>query len=551
MKVTTDWLAHPAAIGGIDHLGTQAPCQLIYSQLIPGITNVTDRARYYALYPWLICTFDRRFPKAEAAEFVKLFRRGDFLLTLIADRHARVLEEPDGWHGAAMAGRTQTPTAMAQLEASGAIDLEVFTTTDEVPTRYFKSRLGGLSQYYVGILTELGLLDTATQQWVKYTQELGEHLADAVDMGVPADRFWSVVEAGHATTNDLDALYSFCPCGLQVESEEHTMLLNLFFAKVEPFAATGKQRRLSLGMWLYLAQALSGTAREFNMSTFRGAIYANSLPGGMPWPLPESLQPTRALWGLYEANDLLSVGFLGVFASALDQLAHRQASGRGSYASIEALAVDVSQGALGDALVAAFGVEQFSEVIGTLKASAPALGDWLNPRHEHELCDQLMTQWRAGASDSDRLITAIEMIALLIARDKTDRPAYGGLAITADELRNYPINLQTLRHRAVRWSTCSVRAVLEDAVTWCLSTHLSVALRKLRQTGRSTFRFRPGERGLEITEEAPRPTRTTPRFNQASQVLIDLRTLQHGSDTNGQDLEVTELGRRMMANHGQ
>ena len=551
MKVTTDWLAHPTTIGGIDHLGTQAPCQLIYSQLIPGITNVTDRARYYALYPWLICTFDRRFPEADAAEFVRLFRRADFLLTLIADRHARLLEEPDGWHGAAMVGRTQMSAAMAKLEAVGAIVLEEFTTTEEVPTRYFKNRLGGLGQYYMGVLAELGLLDSSTQHWVKYTQELGEPLADAVGKGVLAERFWSLVESGRVTADDLDELHSFCPCGLQLESEEHTTLLNLFFAEVEPFAVTGQQRRLSLGMSLYLADALSKASAEFDIAAFRGAIYANSLPNTAPWHLPASLQPTRALWGLYETNDMLSVGFLGLFASALDQLAFRQASGRTRYASIEALAADVSQGELGDALVSAFGVEQFSEVIGRLQASAPAIGDWLNPRHEHVLCNQLMSQWRSGASDSDRLITAFEMIALLIARDNTDRPAYGGLAIAADELRNYPINLQSLRQRAQRWSSCSVRAVLEDAIAWCLSTHLSVALRKLRQTARSTFRFRPGELGLEITDETPLPTRTTPRFNQTSQILIDLRTLKHRSDTNGNDLEVTELGRKMMASHGQ
>jgi len=50
----------PTAIGGLDHLGTQAPCVLIYSQLLPGITNVTDRARYYSLYPWLVWSFEQR-----------------------------------------------------------------------------------------------------------------------------------------------------------------------------------------------------------------------------------------------------------------------------------------------------------------------------------------------------------------------------------------------------------------------------------------------------------------------------------------------------------
>ena len=106
MKVTTGWLSPPDAIGGLDHLGTQTPCQLIYQQLLPGITNVTDRARYYSLYPWLIWSFDKRHPNADAGRFVELFRRADFLLTLIAERHAQATGEPDFLHGAAMVGPT-------------------------------------------------------------------------------------------------------------------------------------------------------------------------------------------------------------------------------------------------------------------------------------------------------------------------------------------------------------------------------------------------------------------------------------------------------------
>ena len=302
--------------------------------------------------------------------------------------------------------------------------------------------------------------------------------------------------------------------------------------------------------WAEYPQALSKSKLAFDTTAFRGAIYSNSLPGKSPWPLPAALQTTRALWGIYEANDLLSVAFQGVFASTLEHLAQEQASGNTNYASIEELASDMSQGVLGDALVTGFGVDQFGELVSSLKASAPALGDWLKPRHEHELCNELLSQWRSDEAESSKVMTAIEIIALLIARDDPGRPAYGGLAITADELANYPINLQTLRHRAAMWSTWSVRAVLEDIAKWCLSTHLSVALRKLRQTGRSTFRFRPGERGLEITDDTPLPTRTTPRFNQTTQVLIDLRALQHRSMDDDDDLEVTELGLRMMTSYG-
>ena len=98
MKIDTNWISPPQSIGGRDHLGTQAPCVLIYSQLLPGITNVTDRARYYSFYPWLIWSFDQRYPKDEM-KFVEFFRRADCLFTLISERHARITDRDNERHG--------------------------------------------------------------------------------------------------------------------------------------------------------------------------------------------------------------------------------------------------------------------------------------------------------------------------------------------------------------------------------------------------------------------------------------------------------------------
>ena len=64
---------------------------------------------------------------------------------------------------------------------------------------------------------------------------------------------------------------------------------------------------------------------------------------------------------------------------------------------------------------------------------------------------------------------------------------------------------------------------MRELVEWCLGTHLRIALRKLHRTGKSTFRFRPTERGLQPAGETiPAPSRTTPRFRQAYQILQDL-----------------------------
>ena len=58
----------------------------------------------------------------------------------------------------------------------------------------------------------------------------------------------------------------------------------------------------------------------------------------------------------------------------------------------------------------------------------------------------------------------------------------------------------------------------------CLDAHLRVAMRKLRQQGQNTFRFEPREIGL-IIKSIPGAANTTPRFKQATRILLDLGLL--------------------------
>lgn len=551
MGIQTGWLSPPVAIGGIDHLGTQTPCQLVYAQLMPGITNVTDRARYYSLYPWVIWSFDQRFPDADRDHFVRLFRRADFLLTLIAERHAQNSGEPDFLHGAAMAGRTQLPLAMNALAIDGEFEFDRFTTREDVPTRYFKQTLGGLGQYYVGTLAELRLLDTQLRAWVRYSDVLGEPLARAVDAAVPADRFWSVVTAGRVTVKDLEALAAFCPCGLRAGTQEYAKLEALFFAEGEHYEGAGQQRRLSLALLLHLAHAQAGMDLPFDVAAFRGAMYSGHLPGAKAWEVPDALKPTRSRWAIYQRNELLSVAFLSLFASVLDEIADRQVNGESPFPTIEAVSTHLAEGPLGDALEAAFGSAVLDTFLSSLAASAPASGDWMHADHEQQVYERLFGSSRNEYTNAELVIHAFQLLSLLAVRTHDTGPAYADVALGHEDLARYPINLESFRVRLPHWRQCTVREVFRDITQWCLVTHLSVALRKLRDTGRSTFRIHLGERGVEIVDETPLPTRTTPRFNQSMQVLIDLGGLRPGGNERHEDVRVTPIGNAWMARHGQ
>ena len=189
MTLTPDigWVEPATPIRGLDHLGVQAPCIALYTQLLPGITNVTNRARYYSFHPWLIRSFEHRYSDHSLDEFRRVLRRAECLFTLIAIRHARVAGDgDDGRHGAGMVGRL---SLLRIQEDEKAIRLDDFAEL-EGPKRYFKNRLGGLGQYYFGPLRDLRILDHISQgegAFPGYDNVRGVALAEALGTAVAAD----------------------------------------------------------------------------------------------------------------------------------------------------------------------------------------------------------------------------------------------------------------------------------------------------------------------------------------------------------------------------
>src|SRR5689334_18847909 len=182
---TVAWVKPPEPIRGLDHLGVQAPCIALYGQLLPGITNVTDRARYYSFYPWVIWSLERRFPKSDYSAFVERYRRADCLFTLIAERHARRTDGDAERHGTAMVGRNTLVPALSAIEDGGSTKLSKYTAQDS-DTRYFKNRMGGLGQYYAGMLTNLAVLDARSGKWIGYSKERGQPIAGSFEKAVEA-----------------------------------------------------------------------------------------------------------------------------------------------------------------------------------------------------------------------------------------------------------------------------------------------------------------------------------------------------------------------------
>jgi hypothetical protein len=76
---------------GLDPLGLQAASVRLYQTLLPGISNVTLRARYYGLCAWLSDAYATRNHNADPENWKKTVRRSEALCAL--DRLRKTLEE--------------------------------------------------------------------------------------------------------------------------------------------------------------------------------------------------------------------------------------------------------------------------------------------------------------------------------------------------------------------------------------------------------------------------------------------------------------------------
>ena len=561
----TGWVLPPRPISGLDQLGTQSPCTLIYSQLLPGITNVTDRARYYSLYPWLVRSLDKRLPHSSEDIYVEYYRRADCLLTLIAERHGRRLSDPT--HGQAMIGRLQLVPALTRLEDGEELKLSVFATREDGSEhRYFQNRLGGLGQYYAGQLAELRILNTSGGKWVTYTEDGGTPLAIALETLSGVDLFWKTVESDVVTTEILDNLTNFCICGLGSNHQERDQLLDLFFARTQfssQRTASGNYdsllRRDSLRLLLHLADSLaSKTSIRLNEDSFRGAVYTGFLSTACEWTLPDDLQAIRALWSLYERNDLLSMAFLAVFTASLQAL-DRAAQHDSRYRSVEKFAAVLSSDAavqksindllIGDELAADPLKATFSDLVQYLDLSQAPLRDWQNEAHEITLAAALLSKPATGSTYHQALSAALRLLALLAARTSSFPSGYGDLVLSSGDLGNYPINLISFEKRTKHWCNLPLTSVLDEVLRWTLNTHLSVALRKLRQTRQSSFHVQPTEAGLQTVGTIPSPVSTLPRIRQALQILADTGALVPVESPNSgseSGFAITDLGRTLL-----
>lgn len=522
-KIQTDWVKPTYEINGLDHLGVHAPCIDIYSQLLPGITNVTDRARYYSFYPWVFWSFQRK-GWNDKEQLVKMFRRADCLFTLIAVRHDLVTDGKTTYSGGTVGKNTLEPK-LRELSNEQSLRLSDYAHRNpDDASRYFMSKFGGLSQYYFGVLRDLKLFKGDSIESASVIKETGGEIAKAFNEGVPSELFLGIVEKDHVTLAELDTLLPFSPVNLASTIKEKELLTKLLLKGISPFlnatsdldsttdSASALARSKTMAYQLLLAKKARAHNYEFNVTLFRKLTYSQSGFEFDNLDLPQSLEKTNQKWQQYSCSEMLSIALQGIFYAMLKAIKPELA-----LTNTHDLAEYFWKQGIGASVLNSASVENtqayFSHKFNTL----PPINDWQNDDHELQSVNKIITLTdQAGDISEEDLVSLVNhclKILITICIREENLEASKNIPSSPEYTAKYPVNLRTVQTKLNNdlAEQDIVEAMICFTQQYCLENHWRVAMRKLRHQGQNTFRFEASERGL-IINAIPSATHTSPRF---------------------------------------
>ncbi len=482
-------------IGGQDHLAVRAVGESLYTHLLPGISNVTDRVHCYAFYTWFIRAYEHGEHELTVPAFKHLFRRAECLYTLLSAFHGGERQTDSGAeseastnnHGGGLVGRNTLLRALDDLRNGGWIDLGRYATQENVKDRYFKHSLGGFGQYYLGPMRGLGLISGDSRSGVKWTSERGLPVAEAFDRfvgGTLGQRFITLAVKGKITSTDLEDLACFCPCHLAEATEVRDLLLAMFLCEHKPeldeVRSEGEQSRRHTALLLL---SIAETTPENLHWRFRKYTYAGAVIPGVPWMLAPTLVQTRSMWATYQRHELYSMAMQGLFSVGLRRLKNRPLNLDGvqfrSVADYVAAYMEEGGGFGSEWLARAF-----PALVEDTARCLPKLDDFDNDDHEFQRASQIAELTTSDEVEAWTQVVrhSVKVLLILAARGHGEQPAYSEFVHPPRYFQSYELNLRDFtKHCERTWVEMSGRKWLEWLVgEGTIRVHLRVALRKLR-----------------------------------------------------------------------
>jgi hypothetical protein len=487
---------------GLDPLGMQNSGVLLYQSLLPGISNVTLRMRYYGYYCWLSETYARRGASSDFEAWRNWVRRAEALYALIS------AQAGEGGVGGVDWANRRLAVEDKIVDFAGA------ASTDPAQQRYLRQSLGVFGGAYYSQMVEMGLFTQNRHGIQIATRDLGKHAATLFERAIGDDLAKLLrrkIADARISVRDLDRLAPIAPSEIEIESDERAFYEALLFARETADSDNANSRSETLVLILATAKTV-------------GALPG---PEDVRWhlfdppqvPLPVRFEAQRLNWEAYQCQDLMQVASAALLAWAI-AIINSESQGQ-TLSEIHAEVVV----RLTDHDDQAF-AGSWHDLRSRFDAEAFAFRDAWN-----ELTS-------ARGAPAQKAINAVLLMAALHQR-VADRPNLADAAARGLPGRGTAHSLRTELAWLESGEAASViQRIADYMIERVVRRHSWVAMQKLRRQRDYTFLFEQRE-GRFVYLSAYQPVATTPRLAPAIQFLSDIHLLDEDGLTD-RGLEVLE-----------
>lgn len=402
MTATTDWTKPGSFSAGRDPLGFQAASVRLYTSLVPGLTNVTNRLRYYSFYCWVVWQFEQTHHTTKEDKWVDFIRRSEAAIALAC-------QIGDAANALGMAGSEWWRHEAADT-SKNSFDLITPTNKPGEDGQYLKAKYGNFGQFYTASMLEMGLIESASARVYAVSSIAGKALAIAVQEEHPeaCALLLKAVHAGRISRSDCETISDALHPSYLDPSSHEAQLLKQFLQGSRTDDPTAEARRISLRNVLAVVSDSNG---EFDL---RRELYVQSGSLGGLSSGVENLTRWRAYF-LNEfchialevwlnaivgvSNDVAEPTTVEAIAASLATLAVSDGN-----ASTEKLAASIAlkslgeEHALGAVLLAAASVKKMPETSAVTGSTQLILSLWLRWREASQVRDELHQETVEGRS---------------------------------------------------------------------------------------------------------------------------------------------------------
>jgi hypothetical protein len=502
--------------GGLDPLGMQASSVRLYQTLVPGISNVTLRMRYYGFYAWLSRNYAQTLHDGDSERWKQVVRRSEALYALIAARAGETGDAEAGvagvlWAQRKLAGRGQSST----------VDFSVDSDPGGTGKPYLKQAWGAYGAAYESQLREMGILGYVDGHDISVpTPASGDLFADAFEKsaGEFGPKFLKAAASGRASVGLLDALNVLLPSAIKASSSERRLYEQTLFAESADANEKDIARRRTLILVLRTAERLEAAPHPTDI---RWMLYAGADWDGAAFAQREApLIGQAQRWRAYHASDLWRIAYEALLKWSLDTLEDYP----------DGLTVQQLVGAAVDGLDIreAGWPKTWRLLCSSLPFAANALSEE-EATAEYRLAEEALEagvgQERAPLRSAQ---AAVELLAILCSRCLPDRDLLslelGGHHPDAPS-RSIANELTFLETRSDRPLSDLLRDIIKERI---LDRHLWVAMRKLQFQRDYTFLVDVNDGRMRLRAKDG-PVYTNPRLGPSLTFLHDTHLL----DENG------------------